>query len=1047
MATRTFGNYELIAPLATGGMSSVWLARSPGADGIVVLKRLLRAHLGEPEIVAMFQDEADLGELLRHPNLIRTFEHGVAEGEPYIVMERLEGEDVRSVRRTVRRKRGTIPLEVALEIVIRACHGLHAAHQIVGPDGESLGVVHRDVSPHNLIVTFDGDVKVLDFGIAKSTRQRIETKNGVLKGKIPYMAPEQIRAEHIDRRTDVYALGIVLYEMTAGERPYYMSAPSEFALMMAIVHGDIRFPSTVERDYPPELEAIVMRALSSNQERRHPSAAALAQELTAFRDRAGLRGGREMLGAWMAANFDDRILALRAAASPAELAARLADAEKRRREAGDDDDDAVTAPRGKGPVEERATGAQYTLARRPLATAVLATLAGRINESFDGGAVGRAIAESKVVVLDLAGVERVTSYGVREWLTMLGFCKDTELWLARCSEPLVAQLSTIKGFAGHARVASLLLSFRCDQCGATVARLLDLEADAAELSAGAPAPRQCEQCGGEAKPDDDEASLRFARRWLGKPVPAAVRAALSVLAREGDGAPPPIEKIVLGTETHVRLRRGADRRMRFRRVLDGIEGHLRVDVRDPDALDDRSSAELARALLDLGREVASIAVQGAPPALVAALAGSPRVEILSRSADKSAADASGRSDKASAPEKASVDKASAVAKATAIDKASATNKAGALDKASVPDKASAPDEASVPGRGAHEEDPASAGAAAAPRGRGRAPREVAGGTAPLHPKSSSKKGKRAAPVGDVSRQSEDVSRRARDAGSTTAMDLAVPADPPAPGRGASARRRRGSRAQQAAWLVGAVALVGVVAWLRLGGPRGGDPRGAGPIDTADPSRPTPSATAGPIASPDAEKAPPEGIEKIDGSREITSVGRGDTDDVALASARARAVVLLVSAVRAALPADVQSANEGDLPALGADEIARRFVAHLGAGATPERTRARPVAASAERAIAAHFRVSDAAFAEAVAYFGTARSFRGVGVAPALPTVAEAGWVVVAAPAGAALHVRDRIVAVGARRLAPSDLPAAVTAPDPELRVVRGREAVLVRWAQ
>ena len=991
----TFGSYELIAPLGSGGMSNVWLARSPGADGIVVLKRLLRAHLGEPEIVAMFQDEADLGELLRHPNLVRTFEHGTAEGEPYIVMERLEGEDVRTVRRTIRRKRQMVPYEIAIEILIRACDGLHAAHELVGPGGKPLEIVHRDVSPHNIIVTFDGDVKVLDFGIAKSARQRVATKHGVLKGKIPYMAPEQIRAEKVDRRTDVYALGVVLYELAIGERPYFMTAPSEFALMMAIVHGDMRFPSTIRRDFPPELEAIVMRALSGNPERRHPTAAALAKELIAFRDREKLPSGRDMLARWMAANFADRIESLRRAASPVELAEQLAFAEKRRREGGDEDDDVETARRAKPAAEERSSGAQHTLSRRPLATAVVATLSGRINESFDGNEIGRTLAESKRVVLDLAGVERVTSYGVREWLAMMGACKGTELWLARCAEPIVAQLSMIPGFAGHARVASLLLSYRCERCDATSVRLVDLETDAAELSAGAPAARACEHCGGESKPEDDEASLRFAKPWIGKPIDAAVRSALAVIAREGDGAPPPVEKIVLGTETHVRLRRGVGRRMRFRRVLDGIEGHLRVDVRDPAALDVKGAQELARALLDLGPEVTSIAVQGAPPALEAALGGSKRVEILSRQAEKSTSTAH-----ASAP----VD-----AGPTSDKSVPSSRRAARPARPSTPPKGTAPGDVAADAitkdAPAHAiaKDAASAGETSRTRADARA------GDVPLQP------------------QEKKRSQARADAPRDSANKEAAPAS-----------------GRTALFVVAALALVAVVGWLTLRRPDTTSPAPSGSIGSAALSGS--SAAQDPAATPSsvAENAPGEGIEKIDGAREITAIGRGPTDDAALASARARAVVLLVDAVRAALPPDVRAAEEGAVPAPSADEIARRFLAHLGMGATPERKGARPVGSSGDRALAAQFRVTDAAFAQAVAYFGDAKPFRGASVVPALPTVGDAGWVVVRASPNGLLHAGDRVVAVGPRDLSPSELPTAVTSPEPELRVVRGREAVVVR---
>ncbi|MFO0591981.1 MAG: serine/threonine-protein kinase [Polyangiaceae bacterium] len=998
----TFGNYELIAPLGSGGMSNVWLARSPGADGIVVLKRLLRAHLGEPEIVAMFQDEADLGELLRHPNLVRTFEHGTAEGEPYIVMERLEGEDVRTVRRTIRRKRQVVPFEIAVEILIRACDGLHAAHELCGPGGKPLQIVHRDVSPHNIIVTFEGDVKVLDFGIAKSARQRIETKHGVLKGKIPYMAPEQIRAEKVDRRTDVYALGVVLYELAVGERPYYMTAPSEFALMMAIVHGDLRFPSTIRRDFPSELEAIVMRALSGSPERRHPTAAALAKELIAFRDREKLPSGRDMLARWMGANFAERIDSLRRAASPVELAEQLAFAEKRRREAENEDDDVETARRAKPAAEERSSGAQHSLSRRPLATAVLATLSGRINESFDGNEIGRTIAESKRVVLDLAGVERVTSYGVREWIAMMGACKQTELWLARCAEPIVAQLSMIPGFAGHARVASLVLSYRCSQCDASSVRLVDLETDAAELLAGAPAPGTCEHCGGETRAEDDEASLRFTKPWLGKPIEASVRAALAVIAREGDGAPPPVEKIVLGTETHVRLRRGVGRRMRFRRVLDGIEGHLRVDVRDPAALDAKGAQELARALLDLGPEVTSIAVQGAPAALSAALGGSKRVEILSRQTEKAttlappAPDAAPTSDK-SVP---------------------SSRRAARSGKRSTPPNGTDPRAAPAPADAAPPRDGAPAGKAHDGAAAGETSQVRAGtsaGDVVLHPPKKQPNGDRADAPGSDAKKA--VSRAAA----------------PAPTGG-----------RTALFVGAAIALVAVVGWLRLRRSDSSDPAPSASIGATVGSGSVAGQANATNSSGALENAPSEGIEKIDGAREITAIGRGPTDDAALASARARAVVLLVDAVRAALPEDVRAVEEAAAPFPTADEIARRFLAHLGVGATPERKGARPVSASGDRALAAQFRVSDAAFAQAVAYFGEAKPFRGASVVPALPTVGDAGWIVVRAAPNGPLHEGDRVIAVGPRDLSPSELPNNVTSPEPELRVVRGREAVVVR---
>ena len=1002
---RTFGSYELIATLASGGMSTLWLARSPGADGIVVLKRLLREHLGEPDVVAMFEDEALLGDLLRHPNLIRQYEYGIAEGEPYIVLERLEGEDLRSIRRAIKKKGEVVPLDVALEIVIRAGEGLHAAHELRAADGTSLGVVHRDVSPHNLIVTFDGHVKVLDFGIAKSGLRRIETRTGVLKGKIPYMAPEQIRAEHVDRRADVYALGVMLYELTVGERPYFMASPSEFALMMAIVRGDIRWPTAAKKDYPSALEAIVMRALSGTPQQRPATAADLAAQLAAFRDKEGLRSGRELLAEWMTRHFTDRIDALRRAASPEELAARIADAEKRRRSSADDDD-VETAAKGLGASLEPAAGAQYTLSRRPLGAAVLATIAGRINESFDGGLAGRALAEAKLVVLDLSGVERITSYGVREWLAMLSVCKDAELWLARCSEPIVTQLSTIKGFSGHGRVASVLLSFRCDACGTATTVPFDLELDGAELASGSLAPRPCAQCGAEASPDDDPAALLFAKRWLGKPVPAPVRGALAVLDREGEGAPPPFEKIVLGTETHVRIRRAADRRLRFRRLLDGIEGHLRVDVRDPGALDEKAAADLARSLLDLGPEVTSIAVHGATRALADGLAGSPRVTIASRFA-------AARCPGCDAPRTALVAEGGS-ASAPACGRCGSELEILGYDDVAPASTARPPTRTSDPGARARDSSSDSG-----PRSQIRAK-----GTG-SHAEGGAPSAEDAAqPPSSAARPSERATH-----------------SPVVTSDAHSSHSRRFPAGRVVAVIAVAAALAAAGAWLRWGR------TGAAPdAASSAPALSTSTSITTIAPAPSAAPAPPEDrIEKRDGAREITATGRGATDDDALNAARERAIVLLVDAVRAALPADVREATDRAGKAAPPGEVARRFLLHLGAGATPERIDTRPVASPGERALAVRFRVSDATFDRAVAHFGATSTFRGARVAQAFPAIAEAGWLVVTAPRNAALHPGDRIVSVGDVAIAPADRPSALTGSAPELRIVRGDSTMQLRW--
>jgi hypothetical protein len=995
---RTFGNYELIASLATGGMSSVWLARSPGADGLVVLKRLLREHLGDPEILAMFEDEAELGQLLYHPNLVRQYEHGTAEGEPYIVLEYLQGEDVRAMRRACRKGKEEMGLDVALEVVIRVCQGLHAMHELRAPNGDPLGVVHRDVSPHNVVVTFDGNVKVIDFGIAKSVRRRVETRHGVLKGKVPYMAPEQIQAEPIDRRTDVYAAGVMLYELTVGQRPYVMPAPSDFALMMAIVRGDLHPPSAVRDDYPPSLESIVMRALSPRRAKRHATMAELISELEQFRRENGLHGGQQLLADWMRGHFAQRIEALSHARDPAELAAQIVDAEKRRRAL--DDDDAETAPKGGAPGKHVPRGA-YALARRPLGAAVLATLTGRINETFEGAEVGRTLAESPVVVLDLSGIERVTSYGVREWLAMMDACQGTSLWLARCSAALVTQLSTIKGFAGHAKVASLLITFRCDACGTESVRPFDLELDAAELATGRLAAVPCRQCDAEARSEEDEASLLFTKEWLGKPVPAAVRGALALLSRDSADAPPPIEKVVLGTETHVRIRGSTDKRTRFRRMLDGVEGHLRIDVRESAALDDRSSVDLARALRALGPEVLSIAVQGATRALAAELQGAPRVEIVSRFA-------AARCPSCDAPRTVLVDGSGAAEPPPQCPRCG-----GPLEL--LPEAASGSLRPPPPGA----------------RGGQRAALGSNPDRAVLDGAPSSSLSPAAPRAASIRPPSVRAPQDSATGDSSAAIDMA-PEEAAEPARAAVTDPPR--RPLWPRVLMGVAGIAGVATALLL--IRAGALPGAGPTASA---APTSTATAAPAPTADV-------LVKRDGGLDLTVIGRGATETEALDAARARAFAMTVDAVRAELPPEIQAAIEHAAKTTAPADVARRFLLHLGAGATPERGDARVVASPEGRALAVRFRVSDTLLQRAIARWGVTTAFRSTRIVPAFPTVADAGWLVVSVPPGTTLlKPGDRIVAVGNATLEASDGPASSNDSAPDLRVARGDAVEVVRW--
>jgi serine/threonine protein kinase len=276
------GKYHLIAELARGGMGIVHLAASHGPGGfqkLLVVKELKPELCQDDSYVAMFLDEARLAARLQHRNIVQTIEVG-SEGERhYMVMEFLDG---RSLSRIAHRfaDRATFPLGAHLRILAEALQGLHYAHELRDFDGEPLGIVHRDVSPLNVLVTFDGQVKVIDFGIAKSIDSTLETKTGVLKGRIAYMAPEQAWGQPVDRRADVYSAGVMIWEAAAGRRLW--PGKNEVEILATMLREGPPSPRTVRPDVPARLEDICMRALAREPRQRHGSAAELQEDLESY---------------------------------------------------------------------------------------------------------------------------------------------------------------------------------------------------------------------------------------------------------------------------------------------------------------------------------------------------------------------------------------------------------------------------------------------------------------------------------------------------------------------------------------------------------------------------------------------------------------------------------------------------------------------------------------------------------------------------------------------------------------------------------------------
>jgi serine/threonine-protein kinase len=285
---RTIGQrYELRAEIASGGMATVHLARQVGAAGfarIVAVKRLHERYARDPDFVAMFLDEARLVARIRHPNVVQTIDV-VAEtpsggpltaggGELFIVMEYVHGESLLRLLSTVTRNGGVVPPKIAAAILAASLHGLHDAHEARGETGEPLGIVHRDVSPHNILVGVDGIARVLDFGVAKASERITTTHEGQLKGKLSYMAPEQVSAGPVDRRTDVYAAAVVLWELLAGTKLFH--GPSEGAVIQAILSAPVPPPGIGNAEIPPGLEAVVARGLARDPDERFATAQDMA---------------------------------------------------------------------------------------------------------------------------------------------------------------------------------------------------------------------------------------------------------------------------------------------------------------------------------------------------------------------------------------------------------------------------------------------------------------------------------------------------------------------------------------------------------------------------------------------------------------------------------------------------------------------------------------------------------------------------------------------------------------------------------------------------
>ena len=287
---RSFGPYLLLRRLATGGMAEVYLARARGEGGFekpVAIKRIHPNGASSAGCAPSLADEAKLSAALDHPNIVQTFDLGREGESEYLVMEHIEGRDVQRVLDVLCRTDRTFPIDLAAHVVAEVCRGLAYAHAAKD------GLVHRDISPQNILLSFAGEVKIADFGIAQTRARRSDPEARVIKGKYFYMSPEQARAERLDLRSDVFSAGVVLWELLAGRRLY--SEPDVARLLEAVRRADVPPPSSVRPQVPVELDAVIARATAPSRERRYANASAMASELEAYlRSRPPVRAARQI---------------------------------------------------------------------------------------------------------------------------------------------------------------------------------------------------------------------------------------------------------------------------------------------------------------------------------------------------------------------------------------------------------------------------------------------------------------------------------------------------------------------------------------------------------------------------------------------------------------------------------------------------------------------------------------------------------------------------------------------------------------------------------
>jgi eukaryotic-like serine/threonine-protein kinase len=320
-----FGQYELMEVIATGGMAEVYRARMRGVEGfqkIVAIKRILSHLTDNDEFVTMFIDEAKLAAQLQHPSIIHIYDLGKIDRSYYIAMEFIDGKDLRTILRHVEEKQKRLPLGLSVFVAARLAAALDYAHRKRDLQGRAMALVHRDVSPQNVLISFEGEIKLCDFGIAKAASKASHTRAGALKGKLQYMSPEQAWGKDIDHRSDIFSLGLVLYEMVTGRKAF--AGDSELSILEQVRSPRVTLPRDIDPAIPPQVERIIVKALKENRDERYQTAAEMASDLDGIIQSLRPSPGSSELGAFVSELLGRERLGAAAPSAPAATEARPA---------------------------------------------------------------------------------------------------------------------------------------------------------------------------------------------------------------------------------------------------------------------------------------------------------------------------------------------------------------------------------------------------------------------------------------------------------------------------------------------------------------------------------------------------------------------------------------------------------------------------------------------------------------------------------------------------------------------------------------------------